>query len=241
LGSNPEVRREAPRDVAADAIAETVCERAESCCLALGYGSPGESCRSSVRNTMMEQIILAEDDGREVVLDEVLPCLDAFDAAFDDPTTCPSLPSPADVLELCPALFTRIPEGDRLPGEPCGGAHDCASPTEAGSRACVDQGAGGSICFWFLDRPLGAACDAETGKVVTCSGGLTCAPTVRGELFCSQPLGYDAPCLSTTDTSCQEGLTCQTTEMGLRCRAMPPDLPGQPDVVTPTPLELVCR
>lgn len=238
----PEVYKEAPRDIAADTIAEAVCAGATSCCDDLGYDSPSDRCRATMRNALMEQIILAEDEQREVRFQAIEPCVRAFEAAIASASNCQYLPVAQDVLALCPDLFTAIPEGARLPGEACSGTDDCASPSEPGRRECIGNGYGSGTCSWYLSRPIGAECADEPEKVVFCSPGLTCAPSPRGQLFCAPPPGYGEACALFGD-SCQEGLVC--TDFGggvVTCDVMPPgDANPVVENLLRTPLQALCE
>ncbi|NUO49986.1 MAG: hypothetical protein HOV80_14115, partial [Polyangiaceae bacterium] len=147
---NPEVYKEESRDVAADAIAEAICEAATPCCVSIGYRPPSDTCRSGMRNEVMLQIMGAEDDRRDVRREAIDECVEKFEAAIAAASTCTEVAGPADLLELCPDLMTPIPEGTRPPGDSCGGTYDCASPSEPGQRDCIEDQPGSGTCYWFL-------------------------------------------------------------------------------------------
>jgi hypothetical protein len=240
---NPEVYKEEPRDLAADAIAEALCEKVTPCCQSLGYGAPSDTCVSGMRNEVMLAIIAAENDRRDVRPEAIDACVERFEAAISDAAACPDVPGPADLLVLCPDLMTPIPEGTRQPGDSCSGTYDCASPSEPGERDCVAEMPGSGTCYWFLSRALGAGCDAEPGKIVECAVGLSCVPTPRGQAVCEAPPGYGDPCVLGDDT-CQEGLQCADYGAGVfKCDVMMPEQNSFPDALagTRTTLQALCR
>lgn len=219
LGSNPDVLKPEPRDVAADEIAAAVCGGAASCCRALTYDQPSDVCVAAVRNEVMMAIIAAETDRREVIEDRVDDCVEAYAAGIDSAPSCTQLPGPSDLDLLCPDLFTPIPKGTRAPGDACAGTYDCAPPQEAGSRSCFKRGDDSGVCIWRLERAAGQPCATDVGIAESCAAGLTCVPSGAGPV-CGAVPGYDGPCIPGAN-ACQEGLRCVSAADGFRCRQAP--------------------
>ena len=217
---DPEILKPQPRDVAADAIGAVVCEGAETCCRDTGRATPGDDCFTAVRNAAMIAIIAAEDQGREIRPEAIDTCVVSFEGAIAASELCTQLPGPAQLPDLCPDLFTAIPEGPRLPGEVCTATLECASPPEAGSRECAIAGNGTGTCIWRLQRMTGDPCAADPGVVTSCSEGLTCVPSANGPT-CGPLPGSGGACLP-GGIACQEGLSCIAGEgLAYECRVAP--------------------
>ncbi len=205
--SATEITPPTARDRLADDLAATLCEGAASCCTDHGYDAPGDSCRSAMRNAVMASIISAEDQARELVPEAHEGCIDAFEAAIEAAPSCDYLPAPLELEVRCPTMFTPIPEGTGQPGDACAGTHECASPTEAGTRDCVDVGNGTSRCVWFVDRAAGQPCTPQGGTIPVCAEGLTCRPDGGGMEVCATPPGPGQACVEGRGT-CVEGYVC---------------------------------
>lgn len=126
------------RDELAAELGATICEGASWCCASFGYRAPGEACRTSMRNAVMIRIIEAEDEQRTLVPERIDPCLQVFDEAIAAAVSCDDLPAPAELLDLCPDLFTPPDAIAREQVVPCPHDEDTCGYSADAAAACPE-------------------------------------------------------------------------------------------------------
>lgn len=196
------------------AVAEIVCEKAEPCCAQFALPEITEACHLQMRNEVFISFIEAKADGRVIDLAAGDECIARFEAS----ASCEELRFPFELLDVCPELFSDIPEGALPPGSPCAGVFECASPEE-GKRFCVvDQDAEPS-CLWLIPMVEGEECSPGGGVYGDCGDSLVCGfdqETNAAPHVCRAPsLGGEA---CTTTGTCVDGYVCLPGETGNVCR-----------------------
>ncbi len=224
--STQEVTPGTARDTLAEGLAEAMCDGAATCCTQLGFGAPGDACRTSMRNAVMQAIIAAEDEARELRAEHTDACVAAFRAAMAETADCDELPSPFDLTARCPDVFSPAPEGPGAPGDACAAVHECSSPSEPGERACVALTAG-SVCVWFVERSEGQPCAPAGGVIPQCGEALGCVPSAPGvEPQCGPPAQPGAACLP-GPRACVSAHACSADLQG--ARTCVPEIPTAQD------------
>lgn len=109
------------RDELALEIASTLCEGVEPCCELAELEVPSERCLRDMRNEVFVALLEAESEKRAVQMNARDACIDAFRAELASEDACASAPLPRELLRICPALFSDIPEGTQEPGTLCEG------------------------------------------------------------------------------------------------------------------------
>ncbi len=195
-------------------VAQIVCEKAEPCCVQFGLPAITEECNRTMRNQVSISFIEAELDGRTIDLSARDTCI----ARFEDAATCEELPFPFELVDVCPELFSEIPEGAGAPGTECEGVYECASPDE-GERDCLIDRDPDPTCVWFVPADEGDACNAGDGIYGLCGEELVCGfaeETGAPPFICRPPALPNEVCY--TPRSCVEGYVCLQEGDGAFCR-----------------------
>jgi len=206
------------RDVFALAMAEALCAGAGPCCSEKELAAPTDDCQIAVRNEVFVAILTAEEEKRTIDLEGSSACIETYRSALEGADDCFALPHPEFLVDLCPELFSDIPEGALAPGEPCVGTYECSSP-ELGERACYQANFNESkLCTWFVPIAGGDPCEDAPGFVAVCAEGLGCAPVEISaevvELRCEPPRQLGEACYGAG--SCELGDTCSLNLDGTR-------------------------
>lgn len=195
------------------AVAGHVCEKAAPCCEQFGLPEITDECHREMRNEVYISFIHAEGDGRVIDLAEDAKCI----ARFEEAMTCDELPFPFELVDVCPELFSEIPEGAHAPGDACEGIYDCASPAD-GKRFClVDVGGVESTCVWLVPMVEGDECSPGNGIYGDCGDELVCglSEDPNAPYLCRAPLEPGDACFS--EGSCVDGYVCLMHEDGAYC------------------------
>ena len=191
-------------------LAAVMCTGITPCCEESGLDAPVEHCPRTMRNHAMEAILNAAEQKREPMLEgaDTGPCLETFRKAIESADTCGALPHPRSLPQLCPELFSPIPDGDKAPGELCEFTYECSSPPDGAERQCYQRDFNSSPrCTWFLPTEAGEPCEDEPGKIHVCGEGLGCGEDIEsGVLVCGEPPDFGEPC--SLSSRCIGGLEC---------------------------------
>lgn len=195
------------RDVFAKELAQTLCEGARTCCSDRALDPPSENCTTELRNEVFVQLLRADTEHREVLLDDEHLCLDTYAAAVEA-SSCDDLPHPVELRTRCPHLFAEPPDGALEPGEACTQDYECKAP-ETGSRVCWKlELTGPGTCTWFV--PATEGCTVSGNVIEQCPEGQGCAPDEELALTCGPPRALNEPCGD--QASCGPGLRCSALD-----------------------------
>jgi hypothetical protein len=191
-------------------LADIICSRVAPCCSDLSLPKPTDECRRKMRNEAYIAFIEAEEEHRTVDMKDAAACLSSYRAA----DSCAELRLPHDLQEVCPTLFSDIPDGLKNPGESCDGVYDCKSPLQ-GTRFCLYDSEPTPTCVWFVPTAPGEECRGEAGVYGNCEQGHVCGLSVEsssGPWLCRPPSKANEVCH--TPDGCEPGYACAENETG---------------------------
>lgn len=213
LGCSPESEpvEEDERQSFSLELADIICSRVSPCCSDFSLPAPTDECRREMRNEAYIAFIEAEqEEHRTVDMKDAEACLSSYRAA----DSCAELHLPHELPEVCPTLFSDIPDGAKNPGESCDGVYDCKSPAQ-GKRYCLFDTEPTPTCVWFVPTAAGEECRAATGVYGNCEEGQVCGLSVEtsaGPWLCRPPSKPNEVCH--TPDGCEPGYACAENQVG---------------------------